>query len=85
MQIIHKIDNFLYTIFPSVIQGEQQSLLNATNFYDKYLQYKDDKEPTEEYELVLHWAEDLKLDKNFELVNEHEYRTKRTDIDNLLS
>jgi hypothetical protein len=35
--------------------------------------------------LVLHWAEDLKLDKNFELVNENEYRTKRTDIDNLLS
>lgn len=60
-------------------------LKNAKDFYDEYLQYKDDKEPAEEYELVLHWAEDLKLDKNFELVNEHEYRTKRTDIDNLLS
>jgi hypothetical protein len=35
--------------------------------------------------LVLHWAEDLKLDKNFEIDNEHEYRTKRTDIDKLLS
>ncbi len=57
----------------------------ATDFYEEYLQYKEDKEPAEEYELVLHWAEDLKLDKNFELVNEHEYRTKRTDIDNLLS
>jgi len=57
----------------------------ATDFYDEYLQYKDDKEPAEEYELVLHWAEDLKLDKNFELVIEHEYRTKRTDIDNLLT
>jgi hypothetical protein len=60
-------------------------LKHATDFYDEYLQYKEDKEPAEEYELVLHWAEDLKLDKNFELVNEHEYRTKRTDIDNLLS
>jgi len=57
----------------------------TTDFYDEYLQYKEDKEPAEEYELVLHWAEDLKLDKNFELVNEHEYRTKRTDIDKLLS
>lgn len=57
----------------------------ATDFYDEYLQYKEDKEPAEEYELVLHWAEDLKLDKNFELVNEHEYRIKRIDIDNLLS
>ncbi len=33
----------------------------------------------------MHWAEDLKLEKNFELINEKEYRTKRTDIDNLLS
>ena len=30
---------------------------------------------------TLHWAEDLKLDKNCELVNEHEYRSKRLDID----
>jgi tetratricopeptide (TPR) repeat protein len=57
----------------------------ATNFYNEYLQYKDDKEPAEEYELVLHWAEDLKLDKNFELISEVEYRTKRTDIDNVLA
>ena len=56
----------------------------ALGFYEEYLQYKEDKEPAEEYELVLHWAEDLKLEKNFELVNEVEYRTKRTDIDNLL-
>jgi tetratricopeptide (TPR) repeat protein len=57
----------------------------ATDFYDEFLQYKEDKEPAEEYELVLHWAEDLELDKNFELVNEHEFRTQRTNIDNLLS
>lgn len=57
----------------------------ANDFYEEYLQYKDDKEPAEEYELVLHWAEDLKLDKNFELVNEREFRTKSTDIDELLS
>ncbi len=57
----------------------------ATDFYDEYLQYKEDKAPAEEYELVLHWAEDLKLDKNFELISEVEYRTKRTDIDNLLT
>jgi Flp pilus assembly protein TadD len=57
----------------------------ANDFYEEYLQYKDDKEPAEEYELVLNWAEDLKLDKNFELVNEKEFRTKRTNIDELLS
>lgn len=58
---------------------------HANDFYEEYLQYIDDKEPAEEYELVLHWAEDLKLDKNFELVNEKEFRTKRTNIDELLS
>jgi tetratricopeptide (TPR) repeat protein len=60
-------------------------LKQANDFYNEYLQYKDDKEPAEEYELVLHWAEDLKLDKNFELVSENEFRTKRTNIENLLS
>lgn len=58
---------------------------HGNDFYEEYLQYRDDKEPAEEYELVLHWAEDLKLDKNFELVNEKEFRTKRTNIDELLS
>jgi tetratricopeptide (TPR) repeat protein len=66
-------------------QATPSELKFATDFYNEYLQYRDDKEPAEEYELVLHWAEDLKLDKNFELVNEVEYRTKRTDIDNLLT
>lgn len=56
----------------------------ANDFYAEYLKYKQDKEPAEEYELVLHWAEDLKLEKNFELVSEKEYRNQRTDIDNLL-
>ena len=59
-------------------------LKKANDFYDEFLQYKDDKEPAEEYELVLHWAEDLKLDKNFELISEIEYRAKRLDVDNLL-
>ncbi len=58
---------------------------SATDFYNEFLQYKEDKEPAEEYELVSHWAEDLKLDKYFELVNEIEFRTKRTNIDNLLT
>jgi len=43
-----------------------------------------DNEEAEEYELVMNWAEDLNLDKNFELIAETEYRTKRTNIDSLL-
>lgn len=66
-------------------QATPAELKHAKDFYDEFLQYKDDREPAEEYEMVLHWAEDLKLDKYFELVNEKEYRTKRTDVDNLLT
>jgi tetratricopeptide (TPR) repeat protein len=36
MQIIHRIDNFLYTIFPSVIPGDQQSLLHAIQEFYTY-------------------------------------------------
>jgi tetratricopeptide (TPR) repeat protein len=70
--------------FVKDFQPSAGELKHAKDFYDEYLQYKEDKEPAEEYELVLHWAEDLKLEKNFELIDENEYRTKRTDIDNLL-
>lgn len=63
-------------------QTTPSELKQANQFYEEYLEYKEDKEPAEEYELVLHWAEDLKLDKYFELVNESEYRNKGTNIDN---
>ena len=59
-------------------------LKQANDFYEEYLQYKDDKEPAEEYELVIHWAEDLKLDKFFELEGENQYR-KRSNIDTFMS
>ncbi len=65
-------------------QALPSELKLATDFYAEYQQYKDDKAPAEEYELVLHWAEDLKLEKNFELADEQEYRNKRTNIDSLL-
>ena len=40
MQIIHKIDNFLYTIFPSVIPGDQHSLLHAIQDFYTFDHYK---------------------------------------------
>jgi Tfp pilus assembly protein PilF len=56
----------------------------ATKFYEEYKEYEQDKEAGEEYELIQNWAEDLKLDECFELVNESQYR-KRTNIDELLT
>lgn len=48
------------------------------------MQYKDDRQPGEEYELVQHWAEDLKLNQYFELIDENEYRDKKTKLDTIL-
>ncbi|MHB1195630.1 MAG: tetratricopeptide repeat protein [Lutibacter sp.] len=64
-------------------KASASELTLANDFYEEFLQYKEDKEPAEEYELLLHWAEDLKLEKNFELVGELQYR-KRSNIDDFM-
>lgn len=40
MQIIHKIDDFLFTIFPSVKKGDEQSLKDVIQEYYTYGPYK---------------------------------------------
>ncbi|WP_299780486.1 tetratricopeptide repeat protein [uncultured Formosa sp.] len=57
----------------------KRELNQASELYNEYLEYREDKEPGEEYELVQHWAEDLKLDAYFELVFESEYRRKTVE------
>ena len=42
-------------------------LKQAHDFYEEYLEYKENKEAAEEYELVHHWGEDLQLDQYFVL------------------
>ena len=59
-------------------------LKQARDLYNEYKEYSSDKEPAEEYELVQNWANDLQLNSNFELVNESTYRSKNSDIDDLL-
>ncbi len=62
-----------------------QERREAKEMYDEYLQYKDDKQPGEEYEVIAHWAEDLGLDVNFDLGDENTYRQKgSSDIDDIL-
>ena len=51
-------------------------LKQAEAFYTEYLEYRNDRQPGEEYEMVQHWAEDLKLDGYFELVGEKQYRRR---------
>ena len=55
-------------------QASKLELDMASSMYNEFKEYKDDKEPAEEYELVQHWAEDLSVDMYFELVDENEYR-----------
>jgi tetratricopeptide (TPR) repeat protein len=71
--------------FIKEFNATSSELKTAKDFFEEFQQYRDNKEPAEEYELVLHWAEDLKLDKTFELIDENEYRSKRINIDNLLT
>jgi tetratricopeptide (TPR) repeat protein len=51
-------------------------LNQAKELYKEFVEYRNDKAPAEEFELVQHWAEDLNLDGYFELVPEDNYRRK---------
>ncbi|TKS57405.1 tetratricopeptide repeat protein [Mesohalobacter halotolerans] len=51
----------------------------AEDFYNEYLEYAKDKEPSEEYELLQNWAEDLKLDDLFNLKKEETNKSKTPD------
>jgi Tfp pilus assembly protein PilF len=53
--------------------------------YEEYLQYKTDKEPGEEYEVIQHWAEDLNVGRYFVLVREEEFDAKFNDVNDLLT
>ena len=55
----------------------------AVIFYTEYLEYKDDRKPSEEYELVQNWANDLNLNQYFELIGENQYR-QRGNVDDFL-
>jgi len=65
-------------------KANQSELEQAKSFYSEFLEYKDDKEPGEEYELLQHWAADLKLTHSFELVNEDDYRKNDNSENELL-
>jgi Tfp pilus assembly protein PilF len=61
-----------------------KELKTAQEFYNEYLEYQNDREPAEEYELIQHWAEDLNLQDNFSLMSESEYLGNDNDVEQLL-
>lgn len=56
----------------------------AETFYKEFIEYREDRKPGEEYELVKHWAQDLGLDSFFELESEAKFETKN-NIDDFLT
>lgn len=62
----------------------QSEVKVAEKMYNEFQEYHDDRMAGEEYELVQHWANDLKLEKYFELIDENEYRNKRSDVESIL-
>lgn len=51
----------------------------AITLYEEFEEYRADKGPGEEYELVQHWGDDLKLGKYFELIPELKYRQRTVE------
>src|ERR1035437_4464322 len=81
---LHFKDIFGYDLI-SKFEASQIEIKEAVRLFDEFKEYRKDKEAGEEYELVQHWGDDLKLDKYFELIDENEFRNKRTNIDSSLT
>jgi hypothetical protein len=45
----------------------------AEGFYEEFKDYRADRQPAEEYEMLQHWADDLKLSAYFTLVKEKDH------------
>jgi Tfp pilus assembly protein PilF len=74
----------LYAVdFISDYKASKIEMDTAIRFYKEFIEYSEDKKPGEEYELVQHWADDLKLDSYFELIGENQYR-QRSNIDSFI-
>ena len=64
-------------------KATKSEMQEAEELYKEFEEYRDDKEPGEEYELIQNWAEDLGLERYFELIPENQ-RHKPKTADNVL-
>lgn len=69
----------------SDFQASKLELNMAKEMYEEYLEYKDDRAPAEEYELIKNWAKDLKIDEYFQLIDENEfYGKQKNNVDDII-
>jgi hypothetical protein len=67
-------DLFGYDLISSY-KTTSQDMKMAKRFYQEYLQYQINNRSLEAYKLIKHWAEELRIDKYFTLIEENEYRS----------
>lgn len=70
--------------FLSEYKASNSEIKIASDFFDEFKEYRKDRKPGEEYELVQNWSNDLGLNQNFELVDELKYRSKDDFADSIL-
>lgn len=66
---LHFRDLFGIDLLPA-FNAKPDEVKQANNLFQEFFEYRDNKEPGEEYEVVRHWGQDLKLDKYFTLIPE---------------
>jgi tetratricopeptide (TPR) repeat protein len=64
-------------------QATKNEINQSHTFYNEYLEYKNDRKPGEEYELVANWAEDLNIKRFFELEGELQFR-RRSNVNSVI-
>jgi tetratricopeptide (TPR) repeat protein len=77
-------DLFGYDLIPSY-KTTSQDMKMAKKFYQEYLQYQKNNQSLEAYKLIQHWAEELKIDRYFTMVEENEYRSRKVDTDQIIN
>jgi hypothetical protein len=67
-------DLFGYDLIP-FFKTTAQEMKQVKGFYNEYLSYQKNNLFLEAYKLIQHWAEELRIDKYFTLIEESEYRS----------
>ena len=65
-------------------EASPTELKQAHTLWDEFLEYRKDRGPGEEYELVKHWGEDLGLQNYFELVDEEDFRNRAKTVEEVM-
>ena len=69
----------------SEFKPTKSEINQARSFYNEFVEYRDDKQPAEEYELVQHWADDLTLNDYFQLVDETKFHNENSAEKSMLN